>query len=177
MHSKTLLRVVPGLLAMAAATGLHASSAVGAVPRIAVPRVVPACANGTIDSWLNTAANGAAGTIYYELQFTNLSSHECSLHGFPGVSAVNRAGHQIGAPARRSGSSGNAVDLAAGARAKATFGVVETGNFSASACKPVTAFGLRVYAPNQTASDVIPWPFSVCSKSSEISINVATVAK
>jgi hypothetical protein len=162
---------------MAAGTGLYASAAVGAVRSAAVPRAVPACANGTIDSWLNTTANGAAGTIYYELQLTNLSSHECSLHGFPGVSAVNFAGHQIGAPARRSGASGHAIELAAGATSKVTLGVVETGNFSVSACKPVTAFGLRVYAPNQTASDVIPWPFSVCSKSSEVSINVATVKR
>ena len=33
--------------------------------------------------------NGAAGTIYYPLEFTNLSGRTCSLYGFPGVSVID----------------------------------------------------------------------------------------
>ncbi len=174
MFRRTHLRAATGLLALAAACGAYAATA-AAAPRAVAPRVLPACANGQIDSWLNTAGNGAAGTVYYQLEFTNISAHACSLHGFPGVSAVSISGHQIGAAATREGPTGPAIGVAPGASVTARLGIVETGDFPLNACRPVTAFGLRVYAPNQTFSDVIPWPFSVCSKASTSSMNIAGV--
>jgi hypothetical protein len=171
-----LLRIAPGLLVVAAATSLYSASASGTEAHPTVSHTVAACADGQIDSWLNTNGNGAAGTIYYDLQFTNLSAQTCSLDGFPGVSAVNIGGHQIGGAATRNGSR-HKINVRPGATVEATLGVVETGNFSGGDCKPVTAFGLRVYAPNQRSSDIIPWPFSVCSKSSTISINIQSVAR
>lgn len=174
MRRSILLRTLPCLLAVGAAAGAYQATA-GATPRATAARTAAGCANGQIDSWLNTVGNGTAGTVYYQLQFTNLSRHACSLRGFPGVSAVTIAGQRIGAAASRDGLEGGAVTLAAGATAKAAFGVVFTSNYPVNACKPVTAFGLRVYAPNQTFSDVIPWPFSVCSKASTVSITIQTV--
>ncbi len=166
-----------GLVAvLIAATALPLIGA-GAASARTTPHVIPPCGNGQVVNWLNTAANGAAGTIYYQVQFTNTSTVECTLSGYPGVSAVNRAGHQIGAAARRVGPLSVLVYLKAGATARASLGIVETGNFPASSCKPVTAFGLRVYAPNQTASDVIPFPFSTCSKSTDVSLTIGVVRK
>jgi len=49
---------------------------------------------------MDTQGDGAAGSVYYTLQFTNLSGHACTLRGYPGVSAVSLSGHQLGAPAR-----------------------------------------------------------------------------
>ena len=47
----------------------------------------------------------------------------------------------------------------------AVLGIVDTGNFPTSACKPVTAAGLEVFAPvgiNEVGRTV-PFPFSACS--------------
>lgn len=48
--------------------------------------------------------NGAAGTIYYDIVFTNAGSGTCFLRGYPGVSLVSagsNSGSQIGADAKR----------------------------------------------------------------------------
>jgi len=49
---------------------------------------VPACETPGLVEWLNTTGNGAAGSISYKLQFTNLSGHRCTLNGFPFVLGV-----------------------------------------------------------------------------------------
>ena len=46
--------------------------------------------------------NGAAGTIFYPLDFTNTGSAACTMYGYPGVAFVSSpGGSQIGAPASR----------------------------------------------------------------------------
>lgn len=175
MFRRTFLRISSALLVVAA--GVVASSAVASGAR-AVPRqpALAPCANASIDAWLDTSGNGAAGSVYYQLRFTNTSRQACSLRGYPGVSAVTRAGRQLGAAARRDPTTAvRTTDIAPGASATATWRVVDTGDFSTAACRPATAFGLRVYAPNQTASDVIPFPFSVCSRAATISISIQPV--
>jgi hypothetical protein len=137
----------------------HAASA-------ASSQAVPACQSSGIDDWLNTSGNGAAGTISYHLEFTNLSGHACTLQGFPFLFAVNLAGHQIGNVATFNHAfPANSVTVGNGKTIHAVLGIVETGNFSASACKPVTAAGLKVFAPtgiNETGR-IVPFPFSACS--------------
>ena len=140
-------------------------------PRLTLPGP---CTNGVLVNWLNTSGNGYAGGIGYELQFTNISAHACTLHGFPGVSAVNLVGHRVGVPASRSGSTHPIVTVPAGHTVRAAMTITNTGNFPSTTCKPVTAAGLRVYAPNQTSSDVIPFPFSVCS-SRTVSLGIQSV--
>jgi len=56
------------------------------------------------------------------------------------------------------------VTLANGKTATAVLGIVDTGAFSQSACRPVTAAGLRVFPPNQTRSKDVPFPFRTCSR-------------
>src|SRR5262249_57737110 len=81
----------------------------------------PACSTGGLVVWINNV-EGAAGTLYYTLNFTNLSGHACTLRGHPGVSTVGLSGSQIGRPARW-GNPGHArlrtVRLARGATATA----------------------------------------------------------
>ena len=49
--------------------------------------------------WLGLGVGGgAAGSIYYPVEFTNVTGHTCHLFGFPGVSAIYN-GHQAGSPA------------------------------------------------------------------------------
>jgi hypothetical protein len=127
---------------------------------------VPPCQSSGIDDWLDTNGGGAAGTIYYHLEFTNLSGHACTLQGFPFVFAVNLSGHQIGNRAVFNHAfPANKTTVGNGKTIHAVLGIVETGNFPTAACKPVTAAGLEVFAPvgiNEVGRTV-PFPFSACS--------------
>src|SRR3954470_21049912 len=62
---------------------------------------VPACATSNLVIWLDTNAEASAGSVHYELEFTNLSRHSCLMRGYPGVSAVKLTGRLLGAPAVR----------------------------------------------------------------------------
>jgi hypothetical protein len=126
--------------------------------------------------WLNTSGNGAAGSVYYDLELTNLGHSACTLRGFPGVSAVDLAGRRIGAVASRE--PGHAVrtrTLAPGATATAVLRILQAANFPAATCREVTAAGLRVYPPGQLASRVVPFPFRTCSRSGTGALSVAPI--
>ena len=124
----------------------------------------PACATSGLDVWLDTQGQGAAGTIFYKLNFTNLSGSTCTMFGYPGVSATSLRGTQLGSAAARIGASPLTVTLANGATATALLGIVEAGIFPPTPCGPTTAAGLRVYPPGQTQSRAVPFPFGACSK-------------
>src|ERR1700736_3708798 len=62
---------------------------------------VPRCTTADLVVWLDTQGNGAAGSSYYSLELTNLSGRRCTVSGYPGVTAVNLAGHQLGRAATR----------------------------------------------------------------------------
>jgi hypothetical protein len=136
----------------------------------------PKCGTPGLVVWLDTQGNGTAGSIYYTLEFTNLSGHACTLGGYPGVSAVNLDGHQLGSAASRDhATSPRTLTLARDATATAVLRIVEAGNFPRTVCGQVTAAGLRVYPPNLTTSKVVPFPFSACSLTGPVYLNVRAV--
>ena len=169
------------LLVPAAAVAVAAALIAGGGSATAAARAgaasVPSCSTSGLVIWLGMG-NGTAGSTYYQLFFTNLSGRTCSLRGFPGVSAVNLAGGQVGVAASRdhSGSTG-AVTLASGRSAAATLRIVDAGAFPRSSCAPVTAAGLRVYPPNQRASKLVPYPFQTCSRTGEVVLNIRPLEK
>jgi hypothetical protein len=122
-------------------TGAHASPP---------PAGTAACASSGLHVSLG-AANGAAGSIYYPIDFRNVSGAACSLYGYPGVSfvAAPGAGQLGGAAARNSTFGPSLVTLAPGAVAHASVQVVVAQSYPVSLCKPVTAHYLRVYPPGQ----------------------------
>jgi len=138
----------------------------------------PACQTPGLVVWLDTSGNATAGTTFFKLHFTNLSGRACTLNGFPFLFAVNLAGHQVGRRAAFRNPAPHLVTLANGKTATAVLGIVDTGVFSRSACRPVTAAGLRVFPPNQTRSKLIPFPFSTCSRPhGPTSLNVGAVTR
>jgi hypothetical protein len=155
--------IAVAIAALGASIAVVGTAGASSIRRTTAPRVV-ACTTGGLVEWLNTQSNGAAGTIYYELQFTNLSGHVCTLRGYPGVSAITLSGAQLGSAAARSPSTFATVTLGVGKTVTATLGITDVGNPSGSSCKPTTAAGLRIYAPNQTAPKTIPFPFAGCSR-------------
>jgi hypothetical protein len=149
------------LAGAAVALGVSAAPAGAAVKQ---------CQTANLVTWLNTDANGTAGTIFYTLNFTNLGP-KCTLRGYPGVSAVGRSGNQLGAAATRNTKKVRTITLNAPntanktlSTAHATVGIVDVGNFPSSACGATAANGLRVFPPNQKASSFIPYPFGACTK-------------
>lgn len=161
--------------AAAAVVALGASSTAAAHARTAAG---PArCATSGLVVWLDTQGSGAAGSSYYMLKLTNLSGHTCTLIAYSGVSAVNLRGHQLGRSASRTSSpKPKRVTLADGATATEVLRIVDVSLFTPSACRPVTAAGLRVYPPNQTASKVIPFPFRACSRSGPGYLSVQAIS-
>jgi hypothetical protein len=152
--------------------------AVALVPAsaVAAPAAVPQCPTSGLVVWLNTRGNAAAGSSYYTLEFTNLSGHSCTLKGYPGVSAVGLNGAALGSAASREPSSTAAVTLANGSAATVVLRIVVAQNYPASKCHSVTAAGLRVYPPGQTAAKLVPFPFSACSKAGPEFLTVKAVA-
>ena len=155
-----------GATACAAALACAAMLAASASPVAAAGASTgtPQCATSKLVIWLDTQGSGAAGSVYYHLKLTNLSGRTCTLNGYPRVAGVNLGGQQLGDASGRFVSRKRLVTLANGASATFVLQIVDVFNFSASACRPVTAAGLRVFPPGQSASKVVPFPFSACSR-------------
>lgn len=159
------------VIAAGAALALLAGSSFA---RTTSPAPAP-CSTSKLVVWLDTQGSGAAGSVYYKLHFTNLSGHRCRLSGYPGVSAVDLHGKQLGSAASRIPAHGRSLKLAPGATATAVLQIAQVVNFTPSACRKVTAAGLRVYPPNQRASKIVPFPFDACSRRGPVYLHVKPV--
>jgi len=126
--------------------------------------VGPAICRSTALSVTLGPSEGAAGTVYAPLRFTNTGPAPCVIHGFPGVSYVGGDnGAQIGPAAEREGVKGAEVTLPRGGVASAQLAMVQVLNYDAAACHPTPVKGLRVYPPGETASVFVPLEGTGCS--------------
>ena len=108
--------------------------------------------------------DGAAGSVYYPLVFTNTGRRVCELHGFPAVSYVDGPnGTQVGNAASRSGEEGEVVSLPPGGSASATVRLAQVGNYPAGLCKPTEVAGLRVYPPDDFDALFVAHPGTGCA--------------
>jgi hypothetical protein len=177
-----------GATAIACAAALAPAAALAATssPAAQAAAASPGCATSGLVVWLNVPpGNDYAGGAYYDLEFTNLSGHACTLRGYPGVSAVGLNGRQLGSPAGWGSSTTTTVRLASGHTATAELQITDTGNYSQcfqrlpqGPGRPgilPTAAGLRVYPPNQTAATVIPYPLQACAHTGPVWIHAGPV--
>jgi len=169
-----------GLIAAVAASSPGAAS--GAALASDTARLssapAPACQASQLGVWIALAqSNGAAGTIYYPLNFTNVSGRTCSLHGFPGVSAIARNGHQLGSPAGWAAKvAARTVVLAPGATAHTILQYRDAEVSTAPGCDPVnTAVVLRVYPPNQYDATIAAFDLQVCSHAGPVYMSVEPI--
>jgi Protein of unknown function (DUF4232) len=162
----------------AAPTPPPAPTATATVPATAAPTSIPAsagdqggasggglprCTTGELAAGLGPA-EGAAGSVYRDLVFTNTGSRTCELRGFPGVSYVaGEDGHQVGPAAAMSGERGGQVPIPPGGTAQAQLQLVNVQNYDPADCAPVPVRGLRVYPPGDTASLFVPMDGTGCS--------------
>jgi hypothetical protein len=147
----------------APATSAAASPSAGAA---SAPGAAAGCASSGLKVKVDTSQSGAAaGSTYVPIDFTNTTSSPCTLFGYPGVSFVTGpSGSQIGRPASRNPETAAAlVTLAPGGEAHATIQVANAGNYSPSACSPVTAHWLKIFPPNQTVALYASYTVQACS--------------
>jgi Protein of unknown function (DUF4232) len=127
---------------------------------------IPRCTASDLGVWLAVSqGNGAAGTSYYPLEFTNLSAHTCYLFGYAGVSALDRDGRQLGSPASWGSLAGaRLVNLAPGATAHTLLAYHDAAVTTEPGCDPVnSAAYLRIYPPNQRSATFAAFSFEACS--------------
>lgn len=134
-----------------------------AEPPSAQPADNGLCKSGDVKLALGQGDSGA-GSTYRPLLITNASGKPCTIQGFPGVSYVAGAdGHQVGKDAFREGTKGNAVKLNPGQTAAADIQFVNVRNFDPGTCEPTPVKGLRIYMPQETASNFVPSDGTGCA--------------
>ena len=174
-----------------AASAIRVTSPNGSNVLVSLPTTVGVCVNGTT-KWttLGTpafpsppackssslrvtvgAANGAAGTIYHSLVFTNVGTTACAVSGIPSVQPTTGAlagvAHiLVGPPSRHENLSasgyGDPVRLTPQTSASANYGVAETGNWSVVTCGPKAVQSLSVSLAG--GNFFVPLAASVCTK-------------
>ena len=124
------------------------------------------------------AANGAAGTIYYPLDFTNASSSACTMYGYPGVAFVSSpGGSQVGAAAGRPSSTAPAlVTLEPGATAHATLAVSDVLIGNNCLGHQVQVNWVQVYPPDQYSALFAQLSRQGCADQSLVTMHVSTVS-
>jgi hypothetical protein len=163
--SPLLIRRVGATAAAVTAAIILPAVARAAPARAARPAAAPGCTQSQLEAWIGVPGGVAAGTVYYQLEISNVAPRACTLRGFPGVLAVTGGGTELGSPAQRDRSYPvRLLTLARGATAHVELGIGTAENYPVPACHPVPASGLRVYAPGDFRSETIPFPgFHACA--------------
>lgn len=160
LKARVSRRLVAGVglacAAIALPTAALASSAAASAP--AAASVAAPCRAASTEVWTGQPGNGTAGTTFYVLEISNVGPRACTLFGYPGVSAVNGNGNQVGLPASHGGNR-SLVTISSGGTAHVILAVTDPG---AVCAHPVSGDELRVFAPGQTNSHLTPFDVSVC---------------
>ena len=148
----------------AAPSASAAPSTPAAEPSTGAAAAGPApCTAGTLSGAVEDVPGGATGGgVYRALVLTNTSADDsCTLAGYPGVSYLDAAGTQVGAPAARTeGTQAVPVTLAPGQSAAAE--LQETVAQKYGECQVQPTASLLVYPPEDTASLTITYPSTGC---------------
>ena len=119
-------------------------------------------------------AQGAAGSVYQVIVFTNISNVTCTLYGYPGVSlAAGTPVTQVGQAASRSTVAGpSLVTLAPGQAANSLLRITQAVNYPSATCAPTKTTYLQIYPPNQTTPIYLAYSSTGCSSNS---VNLLTI--
>jgi hypothetical protein len=120
---------------------------------------------------------GAAGSVYQTIDFTNISGKACTLYGYPGVAlAAGSPITQVGAAATRSNTAApTLVTLAAGQTGNALLRIAQALNYPTAKCDPVTTTYLQIYPPNQTAPIYLAYKSMGCKETSVKLLTIGVV--
>lgn len=113
---------------------------------------------------------GAAGTSYTTLIFTNTSQQECTLEGVPSAQPVTGDSHKAVGPASSANDvtgRGEAVLLKPGDTASVQYAVATASNYSADECVVASSDGVMIGfdTPKAQISNFFPMAgYEVCTK-------------
>lgn len=141
--------------AMLATTGVAAS--VGGAQ--AGSGTVPECTTAALHASIG-ATQGGAGSIFTTLLLRNAGHTTCFVQGYPGVSLVDRKGHQIGKAAARTPAPTPRIVLHPGQAASTVIHTLNPGVGTTKCLTPSAA--LRIYPPDQRASLLVKAKLSEC---------------
>ncbi len=165
----------------APASSVPPSSSAKPTPTVVSPSVTPSgglagCATRALKAKAGTS-QGAAGSVYQNLDFTNISNTACTLYGYPGVSlASGLPVTQVGAAATRStAASPTVVTLQPGQTGSALLRITQALNYPAAECSPKTTTYLQIYPPNQTTPIYLPYSSTGCSVTAVQLLSVGVV--
>src|SRR5205085_6258612 len=96
---------------------------------------------------------GAAGSIYTTMLLQHDVPKTCTVAGFPGVSLLDAAGHQLGPAAARDGTTAGPLALRPGQRAAFVVRLV----IATCIGSPARSTRIRVFPPDQRAALTLPF--------------------
>jgi hypothetical protein len=149
-------------VAAAAVLGTLGAGLVGA--GAAQASTTPACGNADLKaSFVPTDAG--AGHAYGKLRLRNVSGHACTTGGFGGLSYVGHGdGTRIGAPADRDHTRpATTITLRPGQRVISWVDMTSAEPYPTKRCRPTAVDGFRVYVPNATRSQFVPFSTTGCA--------------
>jgi hypothetical protein len=125
-------------------------------------------------------SQGTAGSVYQNIDFTNLAKVACTLYGYPGVSLaggtpiaeIGRAAVENPTPPRA------LITLAPGGSGSALLQITDARNYPAARCDPVPATYLQIFPPNQTTPLYLAYTATACAKPvALLHVSVVTAGK
>jgi hypothetical protein len=149
----------------AAALLVAAAPLASAAPATQSRATAPPCKTSQLVIWLFNG-QGAAGSFFYELNFTNQGGSTCSMRGYPKAFGVDLQGKRVGLDFAHETGKQKLITLRGGGSETATakLRLVDPGAFSPAECHPTKIAGIRVVPPGQSASKVVPFPSETCAQ-------------
>jgi Domain of unknown function (DUF4232) len=133
----------------------------------AASHAAPACHAASTRVWYGLPADDAAGHAFFQLQISNIGHSTCTFFGYPGVSALNSHGRQVGRAASHYGRR-LSVTLKPGGTTHMVLVVTD----AFLLCRhPVKATDLRVFPPGQFRSQNVPLATRQCPGKSALSVD------
>jgi hypothetical protein len=140
--------------------GVCAAATAAAAAQVRTAAAATACSAANTQIWLGVGEGGGfAGGYLLPLELSNVGRRTCALYGYPGVSAYSGR-RQVGPAAMRMRERHAVVTLAPGATAYAPLRFTDA--TAVCGLSPVSADGLKVYAPGQRVAKLISTPVTVC---------------
>jgi hypothetical protein len=160
--------------ASSTATPSGPASSAAVNPNAAGSGGAPGCATRDLKATVGIA-QGAAGSVYQVIDFTNIGTASCSLYGYPGIALAGGSPvTQIGAAASRSPQAGPAlITLKPGDIANSLLRITQAQNYPTSRCSPMASTYLQIYPPNQTTPIYLGYRSTGCSATG---VNLLTVS-
>ena len=136
----------------------------------------PGCATRDLQARAGVS-QGAAGSVYQVIVFTNIGNTACTLYGYPGVSlAAGTPVTQVGQAATRSPiAPPTLVTLQPGHTGNALLRITQALNYPTQTCSPKATTYLQIYPPNQTTPIYLGYTATGCASTTVKLLTIGVV--